>query len=99
MEAYLRDNYDSLYVTVSPRNLVSLRNIISCGFQAFQLKELYGGHMRYILRKDLKASFFIRTKRHESALLRDYRAQQNLMNKGKVGYRLLRSMSEMEYNL
>ena len=93
IEAFLWDDFDYLYTTVSPRNIVSLRNIINCGFYAFQLKERYGGYMRYLLRKDLKDGSSIRTKRHENALLRDYRAQQDIIGRGKVGYRLVRSMS------
>ena len=95
MEAFLWDDFDYLYTTVSPKNIYSLRNVISCGFYAFQLKERYGGYMRYLLRKDLKDGVSIRTKRHESALLRDYHSQQDIMSRGKVGYRLMRSMSGM----
>ena len=93
MEAFLWDDFDYLCTTVSPRNIVSLRNVLLCGFYAFQLKERYGGHMRYLLRKNMKDGGVIRTKRHESALVRDYRAQQEIMNRGKVGYRLMRSTS------
>ncbi|MDR2180612.1 MAG: hypothetical protein LBP21_09905 [Synergistaceae bacterium] len=93
MENLLWEDFDYLYTTVSPRNIFSLRNVMDCGFYAFQLKERYGGYMRYLLRKDLKHSTSIRTKRHESVLLHNYSAQQHIMEKGKVGYRLIRSMT------
>jgi hypothetical protein len=93
LENFLWEDYDYLYTTVSPRNVFSLRNVMSCGFYAFQLKERYGGHMRYLLRKDLKHSPSIRMKRRDSAALRDYSIQQNIMNDGKVGYRLVRHLS------
>ncbi|MDR1979712.1 MAG: hypothetical protein LBQ42_13335 [Synergistaceae bacterium] len=93
MEDLLWEDFDYLYTTVSPRNVFSLRNVMDCGFYAFQLKERYGGHMRYLLRKDLKHSPSIRMKRHASAPLRDYPAQQSLMEGGKVGYRLARHIS------
>ena len=93
MEDLLWEDFDYLYTTVSPRNIFSLRNVMDCGFYAFQLKECYGGHMRYLLRKDLKHSPSIRMKRHESALLRDYSAQQPILSGGKVGYRLMRNTS------
>jgi hypothetical protein len=93
MEDLLWDDFDYFYTTVSPRNLYSLRNVLDCGFYAFQLKERYGGHMRYLLRKDVKHSPSIRTKRHVSAPLRDYRTQQIVMNENLVGYRLVRNTS------
>ncbi|MDR1379289.1 MAG: hypothetical protein LBJ36_09615 [Synergistaceae bacterium] len=93
LENSLWEDYDYLYTTVSPRNVFSLRNVMNCGFYAFQLKERYGGHMRYLLRKDLKHSPSIRMKRHESASLRDYPVQQRIMNSGKVGYRLVHHVS------
>jgi hypothetical protein len=93
MEAFLWDDFDYLYTTVSPRNVYSLRNVLDCGFYAFQLKERYGGYMRYLLRKDLKNGSSVRTRRHENAPLRDYRAQQDIIKRGKVGYRLVRNMS------
>jgi hypothetical protein len=93
MENFLWEDFDYLYTTVSPRNIFSLRNVRDCGFYAFQLKERYGGYMRYLLGKDLKQGSFIRTKRHESVLLHNYPAQQRIMEKGMVGYRLMRCMS------
>ncbi|MDR1874336.1 MAG: hypothetical protein LBQ90_04885 [Synergistaceae bacterium] len=93
MEDLLWDDFDYFYTTVSPRNIHSLRNVMNCGFYAFQLKERYGGHMRYLLRKDLKHSPSIRMKRHVSALLRDYHTQQRIMDDGLVGYRLVRHTS------
>ena len=91
MEDYLWDDFDYFYTTVSPRNIVSLRNVMDCGFYAFQMKECYGGHMRYLLRKDLKQSPSIRMKRHVGAPVRDYPAQQEILRDGKVGYRLVRN--------
>lgn len=90
MESLLWDDFDYIYTTVSPHNIFSLRNVLHCGFHAFQLKECYGGYMRYKLLKDMKHSFTIRTKRHVSALVSDYPAQQAIFSEGLVGYRLVR---------
>ena len=95
LENFLWEEFDHLYTTVSPRNIFSLRNVMDCGFYAFQMKELYGGYMRYVLRKDLKHRPSIRMKRPASAPIRDYFAQQRLMDAGKVGYRLARHASGM----
>ncbi|MDR2529495.1 MAG: hypothetical protein LBD04_10875 [Synergistaceae bacterium] len=93
LENFLWEEFDHLYTTVSPRNVFSLRNVIGCGFYALQMQELYGGHMRYVLRKDLKHCPSIRMKRPSGAPIRDYPAQQRLMDAGKVGYRLVRHIS------
>ncbi len=44
---------DTAYATVSPDNTYSLNNLLSNGFKTAGKKKLYGGHMRYILRKPL----------------------------------------------
>lgn len=91
MEDLLWDDFDYFYTTVSPRNIFSLRNVMDCGFYAFGLKERYGGHMRYLLRKDLKQNLSIRMKRHVGALLHDYPTQQRIIDEGLVGCRLVRN--------
>lgn len=89
MENFLWDDFDYFCTTVSPHNLYSLNNVLSCGFYAFRLKPCYGGYMRYLLRKDLKHAPSIRTKKHVGALVSDYGRQQEFLESGMVGYRLI----------
>ncbi len=44
---------DKAYATVSPDNIVSLRNLRSNGFETVDKKRMYGGYWRYVLRKRL----------------------------------------------
>ena len=90
LESLLWDDFDYFYTTVSPLNVFSLRNVLSYGFYVFQLKECYGGYMRYLFRKNLKDSTSIYLNKNISAPVSDYAAQQAFLNEGKVGYRLAR---------
>lgn len=42
------------FVTVSPKNLYSLKNVLDNGFEVVERRKMYGGWDRYILKKVLK---------------------------------------------
>jgi len=88
IESILWGYFDSIYSTVSPFNIFSLRNILQCGFYACELKECYGGYMRLLLRKGIKNRFVIDTHSYERAKITDYAKQQALLAQHKVGYRM-----------
>lgn len=93
MESLLWGRFDSIWTTVSPHNIFSFRNILHCGFLAYELKECYGGYMRFLLRKGLKYRATIDTHKYSRAKVTDYTRQQQLLAQHKVGYRMNRNSS------
>lgn len=88
IESLLWDDFDSIYTTVSPHNIFSLRNILQCGFYVCELKECYGGYMRFLLRKGLHNRLMIDTHSYKRAKITDYTKQQALLGQHEVGYRM-----------
>lgn len=91
MESMLWGHFDSIWTTVSPYNIFSFRNILHCGFFAYELKECYGGYMRFLLRKGLKNRPTIDAHKYARARVTDYPRQQELLAQHKVGYRMNRN--------
>ncbi len=91
MENLLWGHFDSIWSTVSPHNIFSFRNILHCGFYAFELKECYGGYMRFLLRKGLTNRIMIDTHKYNRAKVTDYEKQQALLAQHNVGYRMNRN--------
>lgn len=91
IENLLWGHFDSIWSTVSPHNIFSFRNILHCGFYAYELKECYGGYMRFLLRKGLTNRVMIDAHKYNRAKVTDYEKQQAILAQHKVGYRMNRN--------
>lgn len=76
--------------SVAPKNIFSLENILRSGYYIIALKSLYGGYLRYITEKKLTGSQPIWKNWHHTVNLRNFEEQKGLMDKGCVGYKLIR---------
>lgn len=54
-EAQMNTDFDVLAATVHPQNAASLGAFLKCGFEVFDTRPMYGGTMRSILTKNIKA--------------------------------------------
>lgn len=54
-EAQINTDFDVLAATVHPQNTASLGAFLKCGFEVFDTRPMYGGTMRSILTKNIKA--------------------------------------------
>jgi hypothetical protein len=90
IEHRIGDRYGVFFTTVSPKNVFSLANILNCGFAVIGMKELYGGHMRYIMRKRLHRVIPIWTHGHLVIPVTDVKRQKEAIADGLVGYKMIR---------
>ena len=91
IENLLAQRCDTIITTVAPQNIFSLNNIFSCNFNVINLTNMYGGYLRYTLEKRFKDNIPIWTNWHHNVPIREIGFQQNLISKGCVGYKLLRT--------
>lgn len=77
--------------TVSPFNHVSWRNLTSHGLLVRRLIVKYGGHLRYVLHRQLGAADGLDRARAESRPLRDSEGQRRLLDGGWAGFALSQS--------
>lgn len=52
----MKERYDNIkysYATVHPDNLASLKTLEKIGYKKYKEKLMYGGKIRYIMRKEL----------------------------------------------
>jgi ribosomal protein S18 acetylase RimI-like enzyme len=84
----IRNNcYKHVCCTVSPKNPISLKNIMSCGFVIRGLKPKFGGYMRYILYKNF--DYYLQNKSEKFVLMgNDITGQINLLNQGYQGFEM-----------
>ncbi|HCA40799.1 MAG TPA: hypothetical protein DEP01_04410 [Aminobacterium sp.] len=75
-----------LHTTISPLNNYSLRNMLRSGFLVVDLKEKYGGYLRFILHKDLQALPKVCIHEHIEVPIEDYDSQLALLSMGYYGY-------------
>ncbi|WP_286953630.1 MULTISPECIES: hypothetical protein [Aminobacterium] len=75
-----------LHCTISPLNVFSLRNVLRSGFHIVDLKEKYGGYLRFILHKNLKNVPCIYTHDHIEVPIEDYESHLALLSMGYCGY-------------
>ncbi|WMI71543.1 hypothetical protein RBH88_00235 [Aminobacterium sp. MB27-C1] len=75
-----------LHSTISPLNIFSLRNVLRSGFLIVDLKEKYGGYLRFILHKDIRTLPHIYTHEHIEVPLEDYDSHLALLSMGYYGY-------------
>ncbi|MDR0765196.1 MAG: hypothetical protein LBE65_06385 [Synergistaceae bacterium] len=80
----------AFFTTVSPKNAFSLSNVLGCGFAVIGMKELYGGYMRYIMRKQLDRVMPIWTHGHLVIPVSDVKRQKEAIAEGMAGYKMIR---------
>ncbi|MDR3279042.1 MAG: hypothetical protein LBT23_00880 [Synergistaceae bacterium] len=90
LENHMADSFDTLLTTVSPKNPFSLQNILGCNFVVIGIKELYGGFLRFVMRKKLIMGMPIWTHGHFVTPLSDLRQQRTLFEDDYVGYKMIR---------
>ncbi|MFR5881518.1 MAG: hypothetical protein ACLUEQ_12315 [Cloacibacillus evryensis] len=91
VEDIVAREHTSLLTTVSPKNIFSLENILTCNFRIIGIKEVYGGYLRFILKKDFRSSLLpIWTHGHLQIPIRDKAAQMKAIAEGYAGYKLVR---------
>lgn len=90
LENYLAERFDRILTTVAPVNVFSLDNIFACNFVVTGLKELYGGHLRYIMEKDYVSAVPIWTHGHLVIPRSNVEMQQQVLAQGYVGYKMIR---------
>ena len=88
VEPLLYGKYNSAVATVSPKNLVSLMNLFSCGFIIIARANMYGGHERFILRKKLMDIQSIKTMGHLEINVHDRAKIADMLSKGYIGYKV-----------
>jgi hypothetical protein len=90
IENITEDRYDTFYTTVSPKNSFSLLNILGCNFLITDIREMYGGYLRYVMRKDLARGKPIWTHGHLVIRLSDIDRQRAAIAEGLYGYKVIR---------
>jgi len=88
MEPLLHGKYDYIVATVSPKNIVSLKNLLACGFMIIARANMYGNFDRFILAKKLSKAMSIRTAAHAEINIHDCTRMMDLFSKGYVGYKM-----------
>ena len=89
----LRDaGYEHVCSTVSPKNCISIKNHLASGFVIRGLKVKYGGWLRYIMYKNIcRVSHLNKSVAEvESVGLSDLERQKELLDRGFVGYEMIR---------
>ncbi|MDR2780199.1 MAG: hypothetical protein LBB28_03655 [Synergistaceae bacterium] len=90
IEQKIAGRYDVFFTTVSPKNSFSLQNILGCNFVIVGIKKLYGGYLRYVMRKKLSTGLPIWTHGHLVIPISDIARQQEAIADGCVGYKMIR---------
>lgn len=94
-ENIIAESCDKILTTVSPYNIFSLQNVLDCNYRIVALKEIYGGHIRYVLKKEFRPKFPLWTHWHMQLPIRDFDRQRKALAAGAVGYKLVRKPSGM----
>jgi len=90
IENIITEEFESIYTTVSPKNSFSMQNIFGCNFVIIGIKEMYGGYLRFILRKRILRCLPIWTHGHLVIPISDTKRQTAAIAEGCVGYKLIR---------
>jgi len=90
IENNIADRYETFFTTVSPKNSFSLQNVLGCNFVIVGIKELYGGYLRFILKKNLTRSMPIWTHGHLVVPITDIKKQKAAIAERYVGYKIIR---------
>lgn len=91
MEELNKTEHPYRYVccTVAPFNIPSLKDKFNQMMQVKALKTIYGGKLRYIFMKDLKATDEQQWQETKEVAMDDISLQQQLLQAGWVGYQLI----------
>jgi len=90
LENSLTENFEDFYTTVSPKNNFSMQNVLGCNFVIIGLREMYGGYLRFILKKTMSRCLPIWTHGHLVIPISDTKRQMEAIAEGFVGYKLIR---------
>jgi len=87
----LRHHRHHILGTVSPFNPMSLQNFLKVGCRVRNLKQKYGGMLRFIIHRDLRDRFPPQFEPHSpvDVPLTDIDLHRNLLLRGFVGFRLV----------
>ena len=88
IEPLLYGKYDTVVATVSPKNSVSLRNLLICSFLIVDIADMYNGYERFILRKKLTNLQCYQTAEHLEINVHDRNAIMNALSRGYIGYKM-----------
>ena len=88
VEPLLHEKCDCVVATVSPKNHVSIKNLLSCGFMIVAMANMYENYERYILRKKLVGVQRFKTIRHLEVNEHDKEKILDMFSKGFVGYKV-----------
>ena len=88
-------HHDKILTTVSPHNIFSSQNVLNCNYRIITIKEIYNGHIRYVLEKELRPEFPLWTHWHLQISIHDFYRQRKAIAAGAVGYKLVRKPSGM----
>jgi len=85
----IRDlNYDHLCATVSPKNYPALSNLLKGGLIIKEMKEKYGGKLRFILYKNLKSPIIRETTYTIIVKNTDISGHKKALKEGYYGYEI-----------
>jgi hypothetical protein len=90
IEQKIADRYDVFFTTVSPKNSFSLQNVLGCNFVIVGIEKLYGGYLRYVMRKKLSLGLPVWTHGHLVIPISDIARQKEAIADGCVGYKMIR---------
>ena len=90
LENQLAEQFDKVLTTVAPSNIFSLENIFACNFVVTGLKELYGGHLRYIMEKNFVSGAPMWTHGHLVIPRSNVEMQRQILAQNYVGYKAIR---------
>ena len=81
--------FDYICATVMPFNIASLKDKFAQGMQVVALKLKYGGKLRYVFMKDLRADVELQFSDSQQVSMANTEAQQVLLKNGWLGVRML----------
>jgi hypothetical protein len=88
VEPLLYDKCDCVVATVSPKNLVSLKNLLSCGFMIIAMANMYGNYERFVLRKKLVGIHHYNTSEQMEINVLNKENLTDMFSKGFIGYKI-----------
>jgi len=90
IEPLLHSKYESVVATVSPKNLISLKNLLACGFHIVARTDMYGNHDRFIVTKNLVDNYGFRTVKHLEIDVHNREKMIEMFSRGYIGYKMKR---------
>ena len=88
--------YEHLCATASPKNYPAVSNLLKGGFVIKELKEKYGGKLRYILYQNLNIPISRGIKHRITIANADIEGQGNALMQGYYGYAVRKTVGSFE---